>query len=54
MPFLKNAEQKDKIKMVLSGGWYQWERRGYKERVMRVNIVEILCTHVCKGKNETC
>jgi hypothetical protein len=22
-----------KVKQVLSGGWYQWEERGYKERV---------------------
>jgi hypothetical protein len=25
-------------------------RRGYR----RVNVVEMLCTHVCKWKNETC
>jgi hypothetical protein len=24
------------------------------ERVWRVNIEQILCTHVCKWKNETC
>jgi hypothetical protein len=35
-----------KVKLVLSGGWYQWEGGGYKERVNEGNMVEIVCTHV--------
>jgi hypothetical protein len=50
MSFFKNREQE--VKQALSGDGYQWERGGYKEG--RVNIVEILCTHVRKWKNETC
>jgi hypothetical protein len=30
------------------GDWYQWEGRGYKKTVQEVNMVEMLCTHVCK------
>jgi hypothetical protein len=41
-----------KVNQVLCGGWYQWERGGYRERVRRVNMVEILCIHVRKWKNE--
>jgi hypothetical protein len=37
-------------------GWYQWD--GVEEDVgngcRRVNIVQILCTHLCKCKNEIC
>jgi hypothetical protein len=36
----------NKVKQVLSGGWYQWERGGYKERVKEMNMVEILSTHI--------
>jgi hypothetical protein len=35
-----------KVKLVLSGGWYQWERGGYKERVQEGEYGGILCTHV--------
>jgi hypothetical protein len=31
-------------KKILSWGWYQWLGGGYKERVKRVNMVEILLT----------
>jgi hypothetical protein len=33
-------------KQVLSGGWYQWERKDINKGYKRVNMVEILCTHV--------
>jgi hypothetical protein len=51
--FHKNREQEDS--RVLSGGVVTSGReedvgRGYR----RVNMVQILCTHVCKLKNETC
>jgi hypothetical protein len=32
------------------GGWYQWERGEVGKRYRRVNIEQILCTHVCKCK----
>jgi hypothetical protein len=35
-------------------GLYQWEGGDYKESVEEVNMVEILCTHVWKWKNDTC
>jgi hypothetical protein len=37
----------------LSRGWYQWEGGDKKKEYRRVNVVEILCTHVFKWKNET-
>jgi hypothetical protein len=35
-------------------GWQQWEPGGGGERGGRVNMVQIVCTHVCKCNNETC
>jgi hypothetical protein len=35
------------------GNWYQWEGEGGRERG-RVNIVQKMCTHVCKCKNDIC
>jgi hypothetical protein len=35
-------------------GWHQWERGGGRERGRRMNMVQIMCTHVCKCKNDTC
>jgi chitinase len=35
-----------KAKQVLSGGWHQWERGGYKERVKEGEYGGILCTHI--------
>jgi hypothetical protein len=47
--------QTRKAKQVLSGRLYQWEGGGYIRKWYRmVNMVKILCTHVCKWKNETC
>jgi hypothetical protein len=34
--------------------WYQWQGEEVGKGCRRINIVEKLCTHVCKGKNETC
>jgi hypothetical protein len=33
-----------------SGSWYQWEGRGGGERVRKVNMVQKMCTYVCKCK----
>jgi hypothetical protein len=30
---LFSKRRTEKLKEVLSGGWYQWEQGGYKERV---------------------
>jgi hypothetical protein len=43
-----------KIKQVLSGCWYQWEGENIRKGCRRMNLVEILCSHVWKWKNETC
>jgi hypothetical protein len=32
-PSIFSKMENRKVKQVLSGGWYQWEGRGYKERV---------------------
>jgi hypothetical protein len=34
------------VNRVLSGGWYKWEGEDIKEGCRRVNMVEIVCTHV--------
>jgi hypothetical protein len=38
----------------VGGGWYQWEQEKVGKGYRRVNMVQILCTHVCKWKNQTC
>jgi hypothetical protein len=35
-----------KVKHVLSGGWYEWEGEDIRKGFRRVNVVEILRTHV--------
>jgi hypothetical protein len=36
------------------GGWYLWEGGTWQEKgCRRVNMVQILCAHVCKCKNDT-
>jgi hypothetical protein len=34
--------------------WYQWEGGGDGERAWVMTAVQILCTHVCKWKNDIC
>jgi hypothetical protein len=34
--------------------WHQWERGGSGERGRRKNMVQTMCTHVCKCKNDPC
>jgi hypothetical protein len=36
------------------GGCYQREGEDIRKGCRRVNVMEILCTHVCKWRNETC
>jgi hypothetical protein len=43
-----------RAEQVLRGVCYQWERKKVGKGHGRVKIVQILCTHVCKWKNETC
>jgi hypothetical protein len=38
----------------LGGGWHWWEQRDGGERGRRMNMVQIMYTHVCKCKNDTC
>jgi hypothetical protein len=47
--FVKIGEQEGKTGPVW--GWYQWE--DVRKECRRVNRVKILCSHVCKWKNET-
>jgi hypothetical protein len=39
-----------KAKLILSGDWYEWEGEDIMKGCRRVNMVEIVCAHVCKGK----
>jgi hypothetical protein len=50
--FFKNREQKGKADPVW-GGWYQWEGKDEGKGSRWVNMMEILCTHACKRKNES-
>jgi hypothetical protein len=38
---------------VLSEGWYSGKGKDVRKVCGRLNMVEILCTHLCKWKNET-
>jgi hypothetical protein len=37
-----------------TGSALGWEGAGGGERGRRMNMVQIMCTHVCKCKNDTC
>jgi hypothetical protein len=39
-----------KVNQVLTGGWHQWEKGGYKERVQEVNMVEYYALVYENGK----
>jgi hypothetical protein len=43
-----------KAKQVLSGGGTNGRGKDIRKRYRRVKVVKILCTCVCKWKNETC
>jgi hypothetical protein len=42
------------VKHFLPGCWYQWEGGDIRKGWRRVNVVEILHTHIWNWKNETC
>jgi hypothetical protein len=47
--------QNRRAEQALSWGWYQCGRvEDVGKGFTRVNMVQILCTHVCKWKNEAC
>jgi hypothetical protein len=52
--FYKVEEQEDGTGSARVRGWHQWEEGGGRERDRRVNMVQIMCTHICKYKNDTC
>jgi hypothetical protein len=43
-----------KVEQVLSGGWVPVGGGGGRERVWEGEYVQLLCTYVCRWKNETC
>jgi hypothetical protein len=43
-----------KVKQVLSGGWHQWERGRYNERVQEGEYSENTMNSHMKMKNESC
>jgi hypothetical protein len=51
--FYKIREQEGRTGPIW-GDWYQWEGEDMGRDCRRVNIVQILCTHVYKWKTETC
>jgi hypothetical protein len=51
--FFKTGEQKGKICSVWEVG-ASGKGENIRKRYRRVNMLEILCVHVCKWKNETC
>jgi hypothetical protein len=51
--FFKNREKEGKIGPVWGVGTSE-EGEDIRKGCRRVNMVEILCTCVCKWKNETC
>jgi hypothetical protein len=46
------AKVLDELTGPVWGCWYQW--KDIQKRYKLVNMLEILHTHVCKWKNETC
>jgi hypothetical protein len=42
-----------RVEQVLFGGWFQWKVKDIETGYRRVNMVQVLCTNVCKWKNET-
>jgi hypothetical protein len=48
--YLVNDNLKCKRNRSCLGGWYQWKGEEVGKGCGRVNIVQILCTHVCKWK----
>jgi hypothetical protein len=43
-----------KVKKTVSGGWYQWEGGGYKERVKEGENSGNIMYSCMKRKNDTC
>jgi hypothetical protein len=52
--FYKIREEALVLPMGGGGVWYQWEGELMGKGHGRVNTVQVLCTHVCKWKNDSC
>jgi hypothetical protein len=52
--FLLQNWRTGRQEQVQFGGWNQWEDDDVGKEFGRVNMAKILCTHVCKWKNDTC
>jgi hypothetical protein len=50
--FIKSGNRR--AEQVCLGSWYQWEVEDEGKGYGMVKIVQILCAHVCKWKNDTC
>jgi hypothetical protein len=50
--FIKSESMK--AEQVLPGGLVPGEKRGGGKGCQRINMMHILCTRVCKWKNENC
>jgi hypothetical protein len=55
--FSSTKSKNKRAKKVLPGSleyWHWWEGGGGRERGIKMNTVQIVYTHVCKSKNDTC
>jgi hypothetical protein len=52
--FYEIEEQRVEWVLPRGWGWHQWEGGGVRQGGKKVNMVQIMYTHVCKCKNDTC
>jgi hypothetical protein len=50
MSFCFTKMENRKAEQTCLRGWYQWEGEDTRKGCRRVNMVEILCTHISKWK----
>jgi hypothetical protein len=52
--FISQNQRKGGQNRSCLGVWYQWKGEGVGKGHGRMNSVQILCTQVCRWKNDTC
>jgi hypothetical protein len=48
------SSTKSENKSTQSESWHLWQGEVLGKRDRRINMVQKMCTHVCKCKNDTC
>jgi hypothetical protein len=51
---LQKSENRRMEQIIPRGGWHQWRQGGGGEKGRKMNMVQIMYTHVCKCKIDTC